>query len=82
MARDLARGQFLSNIAATGLAAGLVPSLDVAARLLPDAPFVVSPADDDAAVVAAARKRFLFPTTVTYCNTGTVGAIPRDVTSW
>jgi hypothetical protein len=56
-----------------------VPSLDVAARLLPDAPFVVSPADDDAAVMAAARKRFLFPTTVTYCNTGTLGAIPRDV---
>jgi len=35
--------------------------------------------EDEAAVFAAARTRFLFPTSVTYCNTGTLGAIPRDV---
>ena len=79
MPQDLARRGFLSQIAAGGLAAGLVPSLDFATRILPDEPFVVQPQDDDAKVFAAASKRFLFPTSVTYCNTGTLGAIPRDV---
>ncbi len=35
--------------------------------------------DPDAKVFAAARKQFLFPTSVTYCNTGTLGASPREV---
>ncbi len=34
---------------------------------------------DDAEIFAAARKQFLFPTDVTYCNTGTLGAMPREV---
>jgi len=75
----LARRAFLSSLAATGFAAGFAPSADAASRMLADEPFVVPAGDDDAALFAAARTRFLFPTSVTYCNTGTLGAIPRDV---
>ena len=76
----IARRGFLTQLAAAGLATGLVPSsLEAASRLVSDEPFTVEPQDDDAKVFAAARKRFLFPTNVTYCNTGTLGAIPRDV---
>jgi selenocysteine lyase/cysteine desulfurase len=76
---ELGRRHFLAQLAAAGVATGIVPSLDVPARLLAEEPFRVGPEDDDAKVFAAARKRFLFPTSVTYCNTGTLGAIPRDV---
>jgi selenocysteine lyase/cysteine desulfurase len=79
---DLHRRDFLSRLAVTGLAAGLTPSLDAFSAIVPptaSAPFMVPPGADDAAVFAAARKRFLFPTDVTYCNTGTLGAMPRDV---
>lgn len=40
-----------------------------------------APASDgsDAAVFAEARRHFLFPESVTYCNTGTLGASPREV---
>src|SRR5687768_8526074 len=79
MSEHIARRGFLSRLAASGLAAGLVPSLDLGADSLAAEPLVVTATDDDAKVFAAARKRFLFPTTVTYCNTGTLGAIPRDV---
>ena len=34
---------------------------------------------DDAAVFAAAREHFLIPAGVAYCNTGTLGASPREV---
>lgn len=33
----------------------------------------------DAALFRAVRKEFMFPTDVTYCNTGTLGAMPREV---
>lgn len=33
----------------------------------------------DPEIFAAARREFLFPTNVTYCNTGTLGAMPREV---
>jgi isopenicillin-N epimerase len=79
MTDQLARRDFLSRLAATSLAAGIVPSFDFTSRLGPAAPFIVPSGDDDATIFAAARKRFLFPTSVTYCNTGTLGAIPRDV---
>jgi hypothetical protein len=46
---------------------------------VPPAPFAPAAAEPDAAVFAAARKRLLFPETITYCNTGTLGASPRDV---
>lgn len=78
MTSPLDRRDFLTRIGATGLAAAFVPTLGMATR---DAagPFAIDAADDDAKVFAAARKRFLFPASVTYCNTGTLGAIPKDV---
>lgn len=79
MTSHVGRRGFLSQIATTGIAAGFMPSLDVASRWLPGEPFELPLLEGDAAVFAAARKRFLFPTSVTYCNTGTLGAIPRDV---
>jgi len=75
----LARRDFLTRLAATGFAAGFASSLEATSRMLSDEPFVLPAGDDDDAVFAAARARFLFPTSVTYCNTGTLGAIPRDV---
>lgn len=78
-----ARRQFLSHLAASGaLVAGFVPSLrvdDALAGLVDSSPFAPKPDDADAKVFAAARKQFLFPTNVTYCNTGTLGASPREV---
>jgi isopenicillin-N epimerase len=78
----LARRKFLAHLAASGaLAAGFAPSFrfDSPNRLLDEGPFAPSPEDPDANVFAAARKQFLFPTSVTYCNTGTLGASPREV---
>ncbi|MCP5110352.1 MAG: aminotransferase class V-fold PLP-dependent enzyme [bacterium] len=45
----------------------------------PLAAFAPAPNDSDEAVFAAARRQFLFPEDVTYCNTGTLGASPREV---
>jgi isopenicillin-N epimerase len=77
-----ARRQFLAQLAASGvLAAGMVPVTSLAAQEAgePATLFAPSADDPDAAVFAAARKQFLFPTSVTYCNTGTLGASPREV---
>ena len=41
--------------------------------------FAPAASEPDAAVFAAARREFLFPENVTYCNTGTLGASPREV---
>jgi selenocysteine lyase/cysteine desulfurase len=81
MPKRVPRRQFLSQLAASGaLAAGFAPAYRFdAPRAFDDAPFAPSPDDDDAKVFAAARKRFLFPTSITYCNTGTLGASPREV---
>jgi isopenicillin-N epimerase len=73
----LDRRRFLSNAALAGAALGLAPALPALERSR--APFRPSAQESDAAVFAAARKRFLFPEDVTYCNTGTLGASPRDV---
>ena len=76
------RRQFLSHLAASGiLAAGVVPSwrFDAPSGLADVEPFMPTADDTDAIVFAAARKQFLFPTNVTYCNTGTLGASPREV---
>ncbi|MBL0171770.1 MAG: aminotransferase class V-fold PLP-dependent enzyme [Gemmatimonadaceae bacterium] len=77
-----ARRQFLSQLAASGaLAAGFAPTFrfDPPNGLPDDTPFAPNAEDSDAKVFAAARKQFLFPTNVTYCNTGTLGASPREV---
>ena len=83
MSRRVGRRDFLSQAAMAGLAAGLgstpVGTIPFSPHRLGD-PWSPPAADDaDAAVFAAARKQFLFPTTVTYCNTGTLGASPRAV---
>jgi selenocysteine lyase/cysteine desulfurase len=81
------RRAFLSRLAATGLVAGVAPSFEVlgasptarGAEADPAGVFAPAAEESDAAVFAAARRQFLFPTTVTYCNTGTLGASPRVV---
>ncbi len=73
MNRQLARRSFLSQFAASGLLAAATG----AARALPFHP----PADSDAAVFAAVRREFLFPSSIAYCQTGTLGASPREVVS-
>ena len=81
MPHPLGRRGFLSRMAANTLLAGMAPSVALP-RLLAesdDAPFAPSRDDPDARVFAAARRRFLFPTNVTYGNTGTLGASPREV---
>lgn len=81
MAKLLARRDFLSRVAAGSVAAGMAPVLGAAAQLAPpdNRPFVPKPGDSDEKVFAEARRQFLFPTDVTYCNTGTLGASPREV---
>ena len=54
-------------------AAPAARALSQAAAFVPDAQA------DDAAVFAAARQHFLIPEGVAYCNTGTLGASPREV---
>jgi hypothetical protein len=79
--RQFGRRDFLTRAARSGAAFGVLPflaGLDAGADPAPGA-FTASPEDPDAAVFAAARKQFLFPTSVTYCNTGTLGASPRAV---
>ncbi|MBP6774558.1 MAG: aminotransferase class V-fold PLP-dependent enzyme [Gemmatimonadaceae bacterium] len=74
------RRQFLARLAASGaVAAGVVPLLPVDAPAEWSPPFDPSTDETDEKVFAAARKQFLFPTSVTYCNTGTLGASPREV---
>ena len=43
------------------------------------AAFVPDAQADDASVFAAARQHFLIPEGISYCNTGTLGASPREV---
>jgi len=66
------RRSFLSG--ALGLAA-----LGTARGAGATGPFVPPPGADDAEVFRAARRELLFPEAVTYCNTGTLGASPREV---
>ena len=80
--RSLERREFLKRTALSGLALGAMPSPGLALRGEPDAapvPFAPAAEDADASVFASARKQLLFPTSVTYCNTGTLGASPRPV---
>ena len=63
------RREFLSRLAAAGVAAGLAPR----------AAATGTPTSDDAAFFASLRDRFVIPPGVAYCNTGTLGASPREV---
>jgi isopenicillin-N epimerase len=69
------RRKFLSAFAVPGLLLG-APGLQALTRA---APFAPNAQADDAAVFAAAREHFLIPPGVAYCNTGTLGASPREV---
>ena len=69
------RRRFLST-AVPGLMFGIAPA---AKALSGEAAFVPDAQADDASVFAAAREHFLIPAGVTYCNTGTLGASPREV---
>jgi selenocysteine lyase/cysteine desulfurase len=75
MSSPIGRRSFLSKVAVPGLAATIPRRL----RACPTAPPSSPSADDDAAVFAEARRHLLFPESVTYCNTGTLGASPREV---
>ena len=62
-----------ATLLATGLYAGRSNAQETSGLFRPGA----GEADD--AVFAAAREQFLFPADVTYGNTGTLGACPREV---
>jgi selenocysteine lyase/cysteine desulfurase len=70
------RRRFLSTLAAPGLVIGAMPAVNALSRT---GEFVPHGQADDAAVFAAAREHFLIPAGVAYCNTGTLGASPREV---
>lgn len=73
------RRRFLTTGGAGILTAGLLAGETWAASDI--GIFEVAPGESDASLFARARERFLFPTDVTYCNTGTLGACPVDVMS-
>lgn len=77
MTNSLGRRAFLSLSGSAVLLAAGRPSL--AAEATGNGEFTPNPDADDAEIFAAARRKFLFPTDVTYCNTGTLGAMPRGV---
>jgi isopenicillin-N epimerase len=70
------RRRFLQQLAVPGLTVAAAPVLDALSRV---APFNPSPQSDDRTVFAEARRQFLIPSGVAYCNTGTLGASPRQV---
>src|SRR5437588_2312631 len=82
---ELDRRGFLSRLAGSALAVGAAaPSLELLAAFpgpaaTPGSVFHAQPGASDAAVFGEARKHFLIPSGVTYCNTGTLGASPREV---
>jgi selenocysteine lyase/cysteine desulfurase len=70
------RRDFLSALAVPGLALAAARPARAA-----DAAGAFTPTEgmDDAALFAATRGQFLIPPGVAYCNTGTLGASPREV---
>ena len=75
------RRRFLSQIATTGLAASTAPVWAARPEALHRTPPPLVPGrrQGDAAVFAAARRELLIPEEVTFCNTATYGASPREV---
>jgi selenocysteine lyase/cysteine desulfurase len=71
----------LSQIAAGGFAAGTAPLWMTRSEPIhrPAAPFVPGRQESDADIFAAARRELLIPPEVTFCNTATYGASPREV---
>jgi isopenicillin-N epimerase len=85
IATSLDRRGFLSRLGASAAVVGAAsPSLDLLAMFsapaaTPGSVFLPEAMAPDAAVFAEARKHFLIPKGVVYCNTGTLGASPREV---
>jgi selenocysteine lyase/cysteine desulfurase len=80
MSDHLDRRGFLTCLGGTALAAGIADRLVLPVEAAtPGSVFTPGPNDADAVVFAEARKHFLIPKGVTYCNTGTLGASPREV---
>jgi isopenicillin-N epimerase len=80
MTHLLGRRAFLSRVAVPGLAAGVAPRLALGSTVaVSPGAFAPAQAASDAELFAEARKQFLIPMDVTYCNTGTLGASPREV---
>lgn len=77
MMDSLGRRAFLALSGSAALLAASRSSLGAAAP--GHRTFTADTGADDAEIFAAARREFLFPTDVTYCNTGTLGAMPREV---
>jgi selenocysteine lyase/cysteine desulfurase len=77
MTSSLGRRAFLSLSGSAVLVAASPPGLATESTGPPR--FKPKPQADDAEIFAAARREFMFPTDVTYCNTGTLGAMPREV---
>src|SRR6476619_7522539 len=81
----LNRRGFLSRMAGSALVLGAgAPTLERLAAFpdeaaTPGSIFTPASNDPDAALFAEARKHFLIPKGVVYCNTGTLGASPREV---
>src|SRR5689334_201484 len=79
------RRGFLTRAAGSAAVVAIAsPTLDLLAALpepaaTPGSVFRPGLAEPDAAVFAEARKHFLIPKGVVYCNTGTLGASPREV---
>ena len=77
MTDSLGRRAFLSLSGSALLLAGSRTGLE--AGVTSGRTFSANADADDAEIFAAARREFLFPTDVAYCNTGTLGAMPRGV---
>ncbi len=71
------RRRFLTSGAAGLVAAGIAAPSSATGRN--GGPVEILPGETDDELFARLRERFLFPTDVTYGNTGTLGACPRDV---
>lgn len=69
------RREFLGALAALPIAGDLWSGRPARAAT----PQGATVSGDDAQVFAGLRREFLFPEDVTYCNTGTLGAMPREV---
>jgi hypothetical protein len=75
------RRSFLSDIAMAGLAVGALPWLEEAVEAAPPTQllFAPNPQDSDMSVFAAARRQLSFEPSIAFCDTGTWGALPREV---
>lgn len=77
LTNSVGRRAFLSLSGSAVLLAASRPVLS--SEAVDASTFAPKPDDTDSAIFAAARGEFMFSPEITYCNTGTLGAMPRDV---